>query len=374
MVRPIDTEVLQRISREIAMNNYGFLYLEDHVNEITERYEQAETGLRHKSSLSQSSLQSGLQEIAEDDFNSFEQLRGNAYYLNPFETRRGQQIGTELQSLFTANLVVNANKIQSQFRIAPTDVEFFTTQLLDEGYVSRIPAGERDYFVSGPRLADETAGDVSLESQLKTKADSHGRISHRELEEIIDVAATTNVIDYLEANDFIVELDDEYLVVSAVREFAESLATELSEVVADEFIESDYVLHTTEFRQVLENQINDRRDVLTQARGMKREIIDLTQEALINRLDLTEQQEMIIFYDEQLGAEGFAEFIEGQAETISSRVMNDSEVTVTKPSDQITAGEQLIEELQVGRTERSQTFIQDQIKQEYEQLVQDEWA
>ena len=373
MVRPVDTELLQDICEDIALDNYGFLYVSDHKAEIQDQYEQGETSLTNKGSVSLGDIKESLSEIAERQTNSFERLRGDAYFLNPFEKRQGRAIGDELQSLFTADLVVNANKLESRFHIAPTDVDFFARQLIHEDYVERIPAGERDYFVSGPKLKDETSGEVSLDAQLKGKADTEGKISHRELEEIIDVAATSNVINYLSQHDFIIDLEDEYLVEEALEEYVDSVATEIQEAVAEEFEAADYVLHDPEFEQIIENIINDRRDILQQARSIRRDILNMTEEALEKKLGLERERDMAILHDDKLDVDGFEEFVDSQAEKIKIQVAR-SDVTITKPSDQKETGKERIQGLQVGRTEKSREYIREQVQERYNELVDAEWS
>lgn len=372
MVRPVSTEVLQDICEEIAMDNYGFVYLNDHKSEIKEQYKQTETGIKYTSSLSLSDIKEGMQSIADDEFNSLERLRGDSYFLNPFENPRGQQIGDELESLFTTTLVLHKKRLESQFDIAPTDADFFANKLIDEGYITRIPAGERDYFVGGPKLKDETSRDISLETQLKNRSDTEGKLSHRELEEIIDVAATENVISYLSQNEFIIDLDGEYLVQAALDEFAESLRERIEDDVAEEFQESDYVLHAPEFDQVVENKINEHSDILKQARAVRRDILELTEESLSDRLGLEEDRSMVVMYDDTVGGEGFDQFVDTQARAVKQQVIQ-SDVTITKPSDQKEAGKEHIEQLQVGRTQQSQEFIRNEVQERYEELVDKEW-
>lgn len=374
MIRSVDTERLQDICEDIAINNYGFIYLADHKDEIKEQYEQSDTGLKHKNSLSLSNLREGMQTIGEDDFNSFERLRSDAYFLNPFERPEGQRITEELESLFTQDIVLHKKRLESRFNIAPTDVDFFAQKLADEGYITKIPAGEREYFVGGPGLKDETSRDVGLAAQLKNKANAEGKISHRELEEIIDVAATSNVISYLSQNEYIIDLDGEYLVQEALDEFAASLAERIADPVLEEFEEADYVLHSSEFSQVVENKVNEATDILKQARPIKRELLELTEETLVDELGLDENTaySMIILSDENLDTTGFEAFVDKQARSIKQRVAN-SDVTVAKKSDQKEAGRERIEELQVGRTENSREFIQREIRDRYDELVEEEW-
>lgn len=374
MVRPVSTEELQDVCEDIAMENYGFVYLGNHKSEIKETYEQRETGFKYKSSLSLSDLKKGMQAIADDEFNSFVRLRGDSYFMNPFEKPGGQRVGEELESLFTTELVLHKKRFESKFDIAPTDIDFFAEKLLEEEYITRIPAGERDYFVSGPKLKDETYRDVGLDAQLTNRSDSEGKLSHRELEEIIDVAATENVIDYLSQNEYIIDLDGEYLVQAALDTFAASLAERIEDPVVEEFEEADYSLHDPEFERVIENKISESTDILRQARPVRERILAATKEALAERLELEDQSayNMVVILDHTVEGQGFESFVNEQARTVKKQVARSDE-TITKKSEQIAAGKERITQHEVGRTEKSREFIQDEIQDRYEELVDEEW-
>ena len=374
MIRPVSVEVLEDICEDIAQNNYGFVYVSDYKSKIKSEYEQAEIGVKYTNSLSLSNIKEGMQKIADDDFNSFERLRGDAYFLNPLNRGWGQRIGDELESLFATNLVIHKKRLQKKFDIAPNDVDYFARKLTDSDYISRIPAGERDYFVGGPELKDETSRDIGLDAQLKNRADTEGKISHHELEQIIDVAATENVIDYLSQNEFIIELDGEYLVQTALDEYAESLCRRIVDPVAEEFEESEYVLHIPEFEQVVENKINESTNILKEARSVKTKILSKTQDALTEQLNLTDRPayNMIIMSDSALDVKGFDEFVDEQARAVKKQVARGN-TTITKKSEQLSVGREQIDDLQIGRTEKSQEFIQDEIEDRYEELVDKEW-
>lgn len=373
MIRPVNTEVLQNICEEIAEENYGFVYLNDHRSVIKERYEQKDLSLKYKSSLSLSDLNNGMEEVAENEFNSFQRLRGDAYFLNPFNQQFGREIGDELERLLVGSPVLHKKDVESQFNIAPADVDFFVEKLVGKDLLERLEARDRDYFVGGVNMTNDTSRNVSLESQLKARSDHEGKLSHRELEEIIDVAATNNVIDHLSRNDHIIDIDGEYLVQAALDEFAESIAERIEDDVAKEFTQSDYVLDAPEFSQVVENKISEHSDILKQARSVKREILDSTEQALQERLALENTKQMFVMHSEELDGKGFEAFVETEAQNIHDQVVR-SDTKITQPSDQKQAGRELITERGVGRTEKSRDFIQNKIEQRYKALVDKEWG
>ncbi|MFC7058511.1 hypothetical protein [Halovenus salina] len=269
---------------------------------------------------------------------------------------------------------MHKKRLEKKFDIAPNDVDYFARKLSESGYIDRIPAGERDYFVGGSELKDETSRDIGLDAQLKSRADAEGKLSHRELEEIIDVAATENVIDYLSQNDFIIDLDGEYLVQAALDEFAHSLADRIADQVTEEFQESEYVLHQPEFEQVIENNINESTTILKEARAVRQKIIARTEDALTEELDLSERAayNMVVMSDPKLDGQGFAELVDEQARAVKKQVAR-SDVTITKRSEQLSAGEERIADLQLGRTQKSREFIRDEIQERYEEMVDQEW-
>lgn len=377
MIRSVDEEVLQDICRDTALDNYGFLYVNDHKDEIKAEYEGADTGLTSAGSISLSAIEETLQSIADDDLSVFDRLRSGVYYCDPFETREGSRVSDELKRIFTYDLVVNKQTIESRFDIAPTDVDFFAGELEDEDYVRRIAAGERDYYVSGPRLKDETSGDASVTSRLREEATS-GTISHADLESVIDVAATSDVIRFLEREDFIVDLDEEYLVQDAVDDYCDALARQMAESVATEFEETGYAVPAAELDQILENRINDLSTVLRVAPELQSSLLDHTRDALEDQLALETEQtddgtEMIAMQASEYADRGFDEFIDEHAQAVFDRVI-EGDHPLTTASDYRDAGHPMIADLDLGQSAQTQSFLRSAVTDRFNELVDEEWA
>lgn len=360
MIRSVDEEELQDICRGIALDNFGFLYVNDHKDQIQTEYGSADTGLTKAGSVSLSGMEETLQEVADGNMSPFKKLRNGVYYYDPFETREGSRVSDELKSIFTYDLVVNKETIESRFDIAPTDVDFFASELVAEDYIRRIAAGERDYYVSGPRLKDETAGDASVDSRLQEEA-KRGILSHTELETVIDVAATNDIIRFLEKNDFIVDLDGEYLVKDSIEEYAAYLENEVGEAVIEEFDDIG-VLPVSELDQILQNQIDrrfgilpslDRSDTETLLKAVRKQLAD-------NRgLDL--EEELAIHPDR------FKEYITRRATQIRDKV--EDEYDLATPSDYREQGAPRIKDIEVSDVERVNQFTRERIESMFETLI-----
>lgn len=284
-IRPVDSEQLADICRAIALENYGFLYVDREKDKVQTRYEGAETSLVYASSISGGATKATLREQAGDDLSEFQQIRTGVYYCDPFGSGDGESITTQLTGLFDQRLVVTTETLRSRFGLAIDDVDFFASELEDRDLVRRITAGDRDYYTIGSRLK-EHAGEAGVDSQLRRRA-RHGKITHEDLESAIDVAATTDVIRYLEREGFVVDLDGEYLVRTAMDDYGAHLASDVSDGVAEEFEEAGHVMPQSEYESVVRNAVDDRFDVLSRlGASEKATILETVREQLRERLDL----------------------------------------------------------------------------------------
>lgn len=360
MVRPIESEILEDICREIALDNYGFLYVSDSKDRIKEDYESRDTGLLKQGTLSAANIKQGLRDLDNDEFSEFQKIRNGAYYYDPFRLPEGSAVADELKRLFKTDLVVNTQTIQSRFGIAPSDVDFFTEKLVDHGYISRISTGDRDYYRSGPNLRDETSGDASVEARLEGEANL-GKISHSKLENVIDVAATSDVIRHLTNEGFIVDLDGEYLVRGCFDEYAESLVGEIGDDIVDEFGDVG-VLTVDEFNQIVENEVSERYDVLLHLdRSDTQDLLGEVTDQLKEEHGLTKDRN-VIRHDER-----FDQYVDSRAQ----QILDDTDQRgLGQPSDIIDEGRPEIEEIVVSDAERVNDYVRDAVLTEFEEKVE----
>jgi len=363
-LRPVDTDTLEDVCESIARENYGFIYITDDKNAIKSAYEGSETGMLKAGELSTSDIRKGLSEIAANDFTDFDQIRDGVFYIDQFGAVGNEEITNELTALFSQQLVVTGERLRSVFSLAIDDLDFFVDKLESRGYLRRIRAGQNDYYTIGPKLK-ERADDVGLDSKLAQDA-VNGKISHSDLESVVDVSATTDVIRYLEKEDLIIDLDGEYLVKSLLEEYGQHLGDEIAGAVEDEFETATYILQIDEFEQIVENEIRNRFDVLSRAREVEREIIGQTRSALESRLDIETDQTVAI------QTEKFQQHIEAEARRILDDVQAEVDTEPGKLEGWVEAAEDHFEEIRVSNTNAVNDHIREEIKQQYKQTVNDE--
>ncbi|MFC4540397.1 hypothetical protein ACFO5R_00405 [Halosolutus amylolyticus] len=361
---PVDTDVLEDVCRDIAQDNYGFIYVSDQKSEIKSAYESANIGLVNARSLSSSDMRKALTVMAADEFIDIEQLRDGVFYVDPFGVKGNMNITRELTNLFGQRLVVTGETLRSRFSLAIDDIEFFADELADRNYVRRITAGKRDYYTIGPQLK-EHADDVGLDSRLEREA-SNGKIAHSDLESVIDVDATADVIRYLDREGYIVDLDGEYLVEEAIDEYARYLAEQIEDAVEAEFEESSYVLRTGEFEKVVENEIDNRFDVLSKARSIRGDLLDGTRDTLIDRLGLKAEQEMVE------AIEPFEAVVEDHARRVLIDLKAEQDQLPGTLPEWVELAEDHFEELHVSDTTDVNKYVRNAVQDRYRALVNEE--
>lgn len=367
-----DKEALQDVCRDIALENYGFLYVNDDKEEIRSRYDSrgGDEGIAGKvknaiggNSIGMEALQSSLEEIAGDDFNDFQRLRTGVYFHDPFNARQGEEVTNTLTQLFKYEIVVPEREMKSRFNLAKKDVDFFTKRLEEEDYIERITTSDHgDYFTIGSQLKDES-GDAGVDARLRKKA-KQGLIAHADLEAVIDAAATDDVIRYLEHEDFIVELEGKYLVRSGIEEFAAHVADDIGDHVEEAFADAAYVLPNGEFEQVVENEVDAEFDVLEHLdRSDRSWVLEHVREAVAAELGLDDDPRDVVVHDEP-----FEEYADRRAAEILEEVDDPSLGSADAFSE---AGHERIEELQLSNAEVADRYIHEEIRAAYDERVEE---
>lgn len=363
-LRPTDTGLLVDVATSVALQNYGFLYIDRVNDKIRSQYESGDKSRLKASSLSSTDMKKALEDIANDEYSELQCLRSGVYYYDPFGTGDNEGITTELTTLFRQQLVVTSEGLRSRFDLAIDDIDFFANELEERNLVRRIATGDRDYYTIGSRLKEQ-AGEAGVDARLREKA-TYGKLSHDQLENVINVSATSDVIRYLETEGFIIDLDGEYLVESAIPRFGTSLADEIADDVAAEFENSGYVLPSDEFSQIVENEVSERSDVLAQARGVRRDILSATEDALEDRLELEEDAPVV------LQTEEFEPNVSRRAEEIKREVTDSGEPLATE-SDFRDVGHPMVEDVHVGTAQQANEYARDAIRDHFDELVADEF-
>lgn len=367
-LRPVDTDKLGDICISIAQENFGFLYLDRVANRIKEEYEASETGLTKTGTLTRGAIKESMQEIAGDEYENLRQIRSGVYYYDVFSAGHDRRIPNQLKDLFVSTQqVVTAEQIRNEFNLAVDDVDFFVDKLVENDMLFRIATGSQEYYSVGSLLKEQT-GQNRLEDELREQAKSSapiGVLAHDELEQIISVNATSDVIRYLEQQlEFLADLDGEYLVWGALDEYGRWLAEEISDDVLDEFGAAGHAMSVPEYREVVTTAIEQRTDILDSiSRRRRDDVVDAVQDAL-ETAGAIEVDGRIAAHREPLDEE-----IEAQAEKVVDPLLSD--LTAATPSVLKEEAAEEIEEMRLAETEEANDYLRKQVRGRAEEKIEE---
>lgn len=366
-LRPVDRDTLEDISQDIVQTNYGFLYVDRVRDELKDKYESREKGRLKAQSLSNADLKQALRDMAEDENYSLERIRSGVFYWDPFGAGTRTGITNELEAVFRSRMVVTTEDLRKRFDLAHEDADFFATQLRRQDLVKRIAAGTREYYSVGTRLREETNED-DLEGKLERRG-THGKISHDQLEEAISVAATSDVIGYLQGEGLIIDMDGEYLVKSAGSQFAAKLATDIQEDVVGTFEDAGNVMPIKEYDSLLESEISARSNVLEHVRSSgadirRRDIIERVRSALADgdpEIEVLDSQKLAVQTD------AFDEMVERRAKDLVNPLVSEQPATTANTLKSEFREE--VEDLHLTTSEAGNAYARTKVRERGEQVI-----
>ncbi|MFB6126931.1 MAG: hypothetical protein ABEJ79_06530 [Halolamina sp.] len=368
-LRPVDRDALADVARTIAQDSFGFVYVDAERDRLRDRYEAQEKSVLKASSPSTSQLKEALQSIAEDETFAFERIRSGVYYRDPFG--RGEAgIKEKLEDVFRDRIVVTTEDLREAFNISHDDAGFFASELRGRELVERISAGNREYYIVGKKLREHLGGG-DLDDKLRRRS-IHGKISHDQLEDAISVAATSDVISYLQSEGYIVDMDGEYLVRAALSEFARHIASEIEDDIVAAFDDAGYLLPEREYESLLSDEIEARTPVLSAARSTRgdtseSDVLSAVREEFASKdapqIETLERTDLAVHRDP------FDEQIEAQAEELTRPVLADT--TANTPSSMLEEIESDIEDLRLATTEAGNGYARDRVRDRAEELIQE---
>ncbi|QZP39456.1 hypothetical protein [Halobaculum magnesiiphilum] len=368
-LRPVDRDVLEDISQDISQSNYGFLYVDRVRDDLKDQYQSREKGRLKAPKLSTSDVKESLRDLAEDENYSLERIRSGVFYWDPFGSGTRTGITERLKGVFRDQMVVTTEDLRKAFDLAHEDADFFAKQLRRQNLVMRIAAGSRDYYSVGSRLKEET-GEDDLKGKLKRRA-THGKLSHGQLEEAISVAATSDVIGYLQGEGLIIDMDGEYLVRSALDEFAEKLADDLGDDVSRAFEDAGNVMPTGEYDSLIESEIEVRSNVLAHVRSSgadigKRDVIEAVREQYDDE-DGDPHVEVLDARSLAVAVEPFDRMVEGRAEDLTRPLLQDLTATTADNLKQELREE--IEDLHLTTSDAGNAYARTKVRERGEALI-----
>lgn len=369
-LRPVDTDTLGRISIEIAKENYGFIYVDRVANEITERYESSDTPITKAGSLSRTDVKEALQDIASEDWENIERIRSGVFYYAVFSSAPPDRILNRLRDLFmSTQQVITAEQLRSEFDLAVEDTEFFADKLVSHDLLSRIATGSREYYSVGWKLKEET-GQNQLKDELIEQSRNGspiGVLSHEELEQIISVNATSDVIHYLEGQlGLVSDLDGQYLVWGSITEYGEWMAEEIADDVADEFESTGYAMPKSEYTEVVKSMIAKQSTVLEQLSRQKRgEVVDAVKAGLSTVADVNTEGSVAV-HETPLKDEIHAH-AEKVVDPLLARGAGASQSTVEEE-----AAEE-IADLRLADSERANEYLRNRVQERANELIEEDF-
>jgi len=367
-LRPVDRDVLEDISQDITQSNYGFLYVDRVRDDLKDQYQSREKRRLKAPKLSNSDMKEALRDLAEDENYSLERIRSGVFYWDPFGSGTRTGITERLKGVFRDQMVVTTEDLRKAFDLAHEDADFFASQLRRQNLVMRIAAGSRDYYSVGSRLKEET-GEDDLKGKLKRRS-THGKLSHGQLEEAISVAATSDVIGYLQGEGLIIDMDGEYLVRSALDEFAEKLADDLGDDVSRAFDDAGNVMPTGEYDSLVESEIEVRSNVLAHVRSSgadvdKRDVVEAVQDEYDEEGD--PHIEVLEARSLAKATEPFERMVEARAEDLTRPLLQD--LTAATADSLKSELREEIEELHLTTSDAGNAYARTQVRERGEELI-----
>jgi hypothetical protein len=329
--RAPNLDELERISQDVSRGYSGYVYVTDQnvSQEIKSAYEAADTGLLERSQVTRGEIRSALNELATDEGTALERVRNGVFFYNVFG-QPDNVVGNAVRSVFENEVVVSEERLRNELNVATEDLDDLVSRLTAQNYVDSIHTGNKTLYIVGNGLEADTKGGVQTFQQRLVARAQEGLVKHKDLQRIIGLDATESVISYLEDNEFILDLDGEYLVLNKdeIASHARALAKDIAPNVLDEMSTANYALPLSEYEQVLGNEISANSDVLT--RGRKKDVggVSVAKHCLSNVKQSLANPELTrdhraITVDDNTGAKDvavvedeFAELIEGEVESL----------------------------------------------------------
>lgn len=367
-LRPVDSDRLGDICISVAQKNFGFLYLDRVANRIKEEYESSDTGLTKAGTLTRRAIKDSLGKLAGEEYENLRQIRSGVYYYDVFSAGHDKRIPNRLKDLFVSTQqVITAEQIRNEFNLAVDDVDFFVDKLVENDMLFRIATGSQEYYSVGSLLKEQT-GQNRLEDELREQAKGSapiGILSHDELEQIISVNATSDVIRYLEQQlNFLTDLDGESLVWGALEDYGRWMADEIADDITEELAAVGHAMPTAEYREVITNAIEKRTDLLDQVSRRRRdEVIDAVQEGLSEVEDIE--------IDGQIAGHlpPMKEDIEAHAGKIIDPLLADATAATPSALKEEAAAE--IKGLRLAEMEAANEYLREKVRERADKLIEE---
>lgn len=283
-VRSPDSEALENAVRAAADDLTGYVILSEKRNVIQTKYGEQDTGLLSPSSVSHDDIRSGLQEFSEDGQRDIEHIADEAYFVNPF-TGGGdtdQEIIDRIEEMYRDHIAFSGETLRRNFDLPIDYADHFIDSLEQRNLTERL-SRTHDVYTIGSRLQKKSE-EPGIEDRLESEA-KHGIITNERFEEIIDAPAIPPVTKMFERDNYIVDLDGKYLVLSAIDDYERYLARQITDKIEQEF-DGPVMLESTFESEVENHALTHSSDLSALSASRQNDIIAGVESQIRERLDI----------------------------------------------------------------------------------------
>jgi hypothetical protein len=342
-LRNPDPEIVEDIVREEADDVNGLLNLPEARQAIQQKYRERYQEKHGRVSsyapkASHEDIRSILQDFASDDQRDIQHVDDEVYFDSPFtslNTSGEREVLDRLTDIYHLYVVFSGVRIRQEFDVPVNNSEFFLKRLEEQELVERLSHAQ-DVFTIGQKLAQIT-DEPSIEEQLRERA-TEGIIKNDKFEEIIDAPATEEVVSLFVNRDYLVDMDGEYLVESALNDYIDRLTREVLPGIETKFENADYAMRATEYRSAVNQSVREQSDLLSHAPNMEDDILEGVREGVRDDLDLesvTHDGRALLVQREEFEAE-----VESVVDSVSEEVLSQDH---TRAGDYFDAADDRIE-------------------------------
>jgi len=271
-VRSPDTEALENAVRAAADSLTGYLILSEKRDVIQNRYAEHDTGLMSVSNVSHEGIRSSLEEFADDGHRDIEHIADEAYFVNPFTggDDSSQEIIDRIEEMYRSHIAFSGETLRRNFDLPIDYADHFINSLEQRNLTERL-SRTHDIYTIGSRLQQKSE-EPGIRDRLEAEA-KHGIITNERFEEIIDAPAIPPVTNMFERDNHIIDLDGKYLVPSAIDDYEQHLARQLTADVEREF-DGPVMLESTFENEVKNHATGGSTELSTLSASRRNEILD----------------------------------------------------------------------------------------------------
>lgn len=310
MIRSIHTQSLRDAFLEVAVNNNGFLYVDNRElrKQIQEKYKEkneVQNSFMVSPKVSADHIRSELEDFATGDDRVHKREKTEGYYFNleKFPDWEENIVQTFVRTFDSDTPIVREKDIKPQVRsdtnIADDDVVFLLTQFTkdssdDSTYLESLDAQGTTFYLPGAKLYENSSQRLAdVRKALSIEADRErnpGTVTRQAIEQALEVEAPDELIRELVRRDYLIDLraSERWLVneQDCISQFTQSTVSEtIAPRIKQKLSEHDFVVPTSTFSQIVEETYQD-------ATGILNDLDEESRERVLESLESSVQEEL----------------------------------------------------------------------------------